>query len=411
VMVQVVDVPTRRTVATKEAASTLDGLLDLEEDLVGAIASALGIDTAATHWKPSRVIEAQKCYARACLLRDRLAKGSLEQARYLLERAVQIDPQYSDALAALASTYALGAIATANFEDIQHALVFANRALTINPRHARARMWQGYAFFRCELWTEAICAYRHAIELDPTNSQAYYFCGAGLMFSGRCDEALGFAQRAVQLDSGNGLWWLALGSCHLRLGHLEEASYSFIRARSLEAADAQHPSAGAAAYLGEVLRLQGRLEEGREQALAGIETAERSDHAYRDAFRAHALLVLGRIALDANNPAAASAAFGQVLAQMQGRSRTLSCGHFVVQALAGLARANRETAAFDEARRLFDARAVYNFEPFFGATDDLTLTELALGAESVYRLNDASVLRSRADASTTAELARRGRRR
>jgi tetratricopeptide (TPR) repeat protein len=317
----------------------------------------------------------------------------------LLERAVEIDPEYSDALAALASTYALSAIATANFIDIEAALVFANRALAINPRHAVAHMWQGYALFRCELWNKAIRAYRRAIELDPAESQAYYFCGGSLLFSGRCEEALGFLQRAVQLQPAGGLWWLALGSCHGRLGHIKEAAYRFGRARSLEATEASHPTAGAAAYLGEVLRLQGRLDEGRKEALAGIEAAELSDHAYRDTFRAHGLVVLGRIALDAEHVVAAAAAFRQVLAQSQGRSRTRSCGHFAVQALAGLARASGDTGAYDQARRLFDGRAAYNFEPFFGATDDLTLSDLAASARSVGRANEAGELLARADSA------------
>ncbi len=395
--VQVVDVPTRRVVAVKEAASSVDGLLEFEDELVRAVASVLGADSDASHSQSGRVIDAQKCYARACLLRDGLARGSLEQARDLLERAVEIDPDHADALAALASTYALSTIATTNFMDIESALVCANRALAIDPQHAKARMWQGYAFFRCELWTEAIRAYRHAIELDPTDAQAHYFCGASLMFCGRGQEALAFAQRAVQLESASGLWWLALGSCHMGLGHLEEAAYCFARARSLETPDARHPTAGAAAYLGEVLRRQGRLQEGRKEALAAVETAEHSDHAYREAFRAHALLVLGRTALDADHSGAASAAFRQVLAQLRGRPRTRACGHFAVQALAGLARATAESDAYDEARRLFDARAVYNFEPFFGATDNATLAELALAAQAVHRFDDAREFLSRAD--------------
>lgn len=77
---------------------------------------------------------------------------------------------------------------------------------------------------------------------------------------------------------------LLLGAAHLSLQHYLEAHYSFTRAHQLEGAPVRFPTAGAAAYVAEVLRLQGRLEDARRCALDGLESAERSDHAYRDFF-------------------------------------------------------------------------------------------------------------------------------
>jgi len=118
----------------------------------------------------------------------------------------------------------------------------------------------------------------------------------------------------------------------------------------------------------------------RSEALAGIEAAERSDHAYRDTFRAHGLTVLGRVSLDREDMAAADAAFRQVLAQAKGRPRPRAFGHLVVQALCGLARATNDDSFFLEGQRLFEARETYNFERFYGALNEDTLSDLARAA-------------------------------
>jgi tetratricopeptide (TPR) repeat protein len=250
--------------------------------------------------------------------------------------------------------------------------------LAIDPNHVRANVWRGYALAGLGRTDEAGAAFLRALQLDPADTDALYFAaGHALLFVPRpqARDALPLLQRAVEAEASDGMWWLALGTAHRCLDHFPEASYSFGRARKLEGTAARFTTAGAAAYIAETLRRQGRLDDARVEALAGIEAAERSDHA-RDTFRAHALTVLGRVVLDHGDAAAAEAAFRQVLAQARGRPRPRACGHFVVQALCGLARATGTPQHFIEARTLFEARDKYNFGRFYGALDEDTLLEL-----------------------------------
>ena len=110
--------------------------------------------------------------------------------------------------------------------------------------------------------------------------------------------------------------------------------------------------------------------------LAGIEAAERSDHMYRDTFRAISLCALGRTALDQGDTAAAHAAFTQVIAHIKGRERTLGGGHLLVQALAGLARAGDGPQALAEARHLFEHRERFNFSTLWTCDDATSQREL-----------------------------------
>jgi serine/threonine protein kinase/tetratricopeptide (TPR) repeat protein len=397
--VEVVNVATADTVSVERVTGELTQLATVQDQLASAIGRVLSGGIVPARQPARATFEAQQCYTHARMLIERISKGSLEDARVLLEQAIEIDGQYADALAALAETHALGAIATTNSADYEVALTAANRALAVDPGHVRAHVWRGYVLAALGRTDDAAAAYGRAIELDSSDVEALYFAaGLKLMQPAACcpAEAVRLLQRAIECDPSRGLWWLALGTAHRCLDQSREAIYSFTRAQKLEDTPARFGTAGAAAYVADMLRRDGRLDDARRHARAGIDAAERSDHAYRDTFRAHALTVLGRVALDQGDRLAAEAAFNQVLAQARGRPRPRACGHFVVQALSGLARATGKSTYFDDARELFESRETYNFGTFYGALVGDTLFELALVAHSLGRIDDAHSLQMRA---------------
>jgi tetratricopeptide (TPR) repeat protein len=397
---EVVDVATGVTIATEGAAGSLRDLPTAQVQLAEAIANVVsGATVASNRPRGETTFEAQECYTRARLLIERISKGSLEDARVLIERTLAIDERNADALAALATTHALRAIATTDPADYDRALAAADRAIAIDPRGVKAHVWKGYALAAQGRFDEAAHSYDRAIELDPADTEALYFAAGICLMAPTAfshGKALVLLQRAIEVDESQGMWWLALGTAHRCLGQSREAIYSFTRAQKLEGTPARFATAGAAAYVGEMLRLDRRLEEARHHARLGIEAAERSDHAYRDTFRAHALNILGRVALDQGDSSAAEAAFNQVLAQARGRPRPRACGHFVVQARCGLARVSKSTALFDEARTLFERQETYNFGTFYGALNGDTLFELAVAAHVLGRTDEANALQVRA---------------
>ena len=347
----------------------------LPQTIATAAAVGSGVSSDAAR---SSSLEAQQSYARARHLLNHLSKGSVEQAIELLERAAAIDAEFVPALAGLAWAYGFRSIATTDPADLERAYAYAERALERDPRNADAHMWRAYVLLRRAQYEDAADAARRSAQFAPANATAPYFAGSALMFAGRSAEALPFLQRSLELDARVGMAWLALGAAHLALSQLREAHSSFVRARRLEGLPVKFPTAGAAAYVAEVLRLQGHLDEARAEAIEGLDSSERSDHAYRDFFRGHALVVLGRTALEQGDTAAARVAFHQVLGQASGRPRTRSCGQLVVQALAGLAVADNRPELLEEGERLLASRAQYNFEPFFGALDEQTRQEIAV---------------------------------
>jgi serine/threonine protein kinase/tetratricopeptide (TPR) repeat protein len=399
VVARLVDVATGRAVDAREVRGSLNELFTLQRTVAEWLVTELsGAILAPAQPVRQTTIETYECFTRARLLIEGFRKGSLEDARELLERAVALDDRHVPSLAALATMHGLRAIANPTAAEYERAIAYADRALSIEPRHVEALVWKSYALAALGRHPEAEEAVHQALAVDPRNTEALYFAAGVALFwkrPARFAEALRLLRRAVESDDERGMWWLALGTAHLGLDHRRAALYSYGRAQRLENTPSRFSTAGVAAYAGETLRRSRQFEEARDSAFAGLEAAERSDHAYRDTFRAHALTVIGRIALDRGDTAAAEAAFHQVLAQARGRPQPRACGHFVVQALSGLARASGNCEYFQEARRLFESREAFNFAPFFGALDTDTLFELALAAHTSGLDDDATRLLAR----------------
>jgi tetratricopeptide (TPR) repeat protein len=241
------------------------------------------------------------------------------------------------------------------------------------------------------------------MELDPASAYAPYFAALCRFQTGRKDEALRLFQRAVELDPRHGFAWLGVGWTHLDLGHLAEARWCLEKCVALEGEAQMGPTSGVAGYLGECLRRSGDLSGARSACLQGLEAVERSDFMYRDTFRGVCLCVLGRSALTEGDTAAAQAAFTQAVAHLRGRARALGGGQLLVQALAGLARAEKSEERLEQARDLFARRDGHDFSLMWSCTDDVTLLELSRAASSFGRTDEAAELRRKAVAAGSSE--------
>ena len=186
----------------------------------------------------------------------------LPEAIACFERAIELDPQYADALAWLADSYRLiGTFGGAPFSEVMpKARELADRALSIDPelaealatkaavtetydrrfvegealyeqairadpRHARARcqraLWGYIRGTRTADW--AVAETTHAVADDPLNSWIRAMHSWMLSLTGRHDESLVEAEAARQLDLDSFFAHWNLMRCHANRGDYERA--------------------------------------------------------------------------------------------------------------------------------------------------------------------------------------------
>jgi eukaryotic-like serine/threonine-protein kinase len=143
--------------------------------------------------------EAQEAYLRGIYWRE---KGNDSKSFQYLQQAVEKDPSYADAWAALAVTYGMmydhGLISAKEARPKERAA--ANRALELDNTSAEAHMALGGILqYRDWNWAEADREFRRAIELNPNFALAHAPLGEGLAARGKFEEALGEFRRALQL--------------------------------------------------------------------------------------------------------------------------------------------------------------------------------------------------------------------
>jgi TolB-like protein len=334
---------------------------------------------------------AYEAYVRGRQLWFRLAKGAFDEAELHFHEAIRLDPAYAPPFVGLASIHAMRFTFRTDPAELAAAAEFARRAIALAPALGEPHVWLCYALSRQWRLEDAMVEARRAMELEPRHPLAPYFGGCALLVARRLDEAVALLQRAGELDPAFGFSWLALGWAHLESGRPEVASWCFERSLAIETGGGGKtgPTAGVVAYVGETLRRMGRPIEARAKAMEALEAIARTDHMYRDTFHAFALATLGRTALDQGEMEGAKVAFGQLVAHVTGRSRTLGGGQFHAQGLAGLAAAGAGETHLDDALARMERRDEFDWSWMWGCLDVDTLPLLERAARMLGRVAQA----------------------
>ena len=139
-----------------------------------------------------------------------LAEGRAADAEASFRRALQIDPDYVDALVGLGQA----ALATGRFAD---ALRFVDQAIELEPPLAEAHLARGRALEALSRPNDAQAAYFRAIEADPTLATASLRIAALQLDQGRFDQALARLDGVVELTPEDPEAHFLRGRAHLAL--------------------------------------------------------------------------------------------------------------------------------------------------------------------------------------------------
>lgn len=384
IFMQVTHVPTERVTTSEKVDGLLEEIFAMQDRLGEKAAEALRLQALAPEApaKAAPTVPAYERYARGRQHWLQMTKGGFDVAQEQFQQAIEQDPEYPGALAGLAAVHDMRFTFTTDRGELDRAVAHARRAIELEPRQPDAHVWLGYALWRQGRAEEALAVMKRAAGLDSSNMYPAYFSACILMSVGDVAGALPLYQRAVELGPAFGFAWVGLGNAHMELGNFAEATWTLDKGVQLEAR-AFHATAGADGYAGECLRRTGQLDLARGRCLTGLEAVERTDHMYRDTFRAICLCVLGRTALQQRDLETARAAYQQCELHLGGRPRTLGGGFLLCQALAGRAAVERDRALYEEARELLERRSKMDWSWFWLCEKGVVMSDLASASEAL----------------------------
>lgn len=192
----------------------LENILVVQDEIAGMIAQTLthrvtkSVSPLVTSTTPNT--KAYSAYLEGRYLWNKRPGDVVWQALEKFEQAIEIDPTFAPAHAALASVY--GTLGAWEFgmlppaEALAKAKASAKQALTLDPSLAAGHTAVGYSTLHFDWNAEKACReFDQAIALNPTWVDAHHWHSHALCAAGRFPESLAACRQTLELDPLNPL--------------------------------------------------------------------------------------------------------------------------------------------------------------------------------------------------------------
>jgi adenylate cyclase len=153
--------------------------------------------------KPTESLEAYDYMLRARPALQRPTRTNNVEARALLHRAIQLDPNYAAAYAALGETYHIALSmgwAQSPTAYLKRAEQFASKALSLNELEVRAHIILGRIDIFRQQFKQAEVELERAAAINPNDAQGLAGRGNILLWLGQTDAAIAALERAQHID-------------------------------------------------------------------------------------------------------------------------------------------------------------------------------------------------------------------
>ncbi len=260
---QLIDAESDRHVWAERFDREMDDVFELQDDIVASIAAIVGPEITLAEIERARskrpeTLDAWDHYLRAVSSYNKLTKDDMAKAVSHLGKAVEIEPDFTNAYAQLALCHVqIGVYGWVRpvREAYRQARLMAEEAIRLAPSAPESNQALAFVLMSTGEAEAAVLAARRAIERNPNYAEAYSTLGHALIFCGELEDGLEACQLALRGNPRDvrGTWLHdAFGHAYFMLGEYEKAIEVSIKGRQ------QNPSAvgalltlaGSHAYLG-----------------------------------------------------------------------------------------------------------------------------------------------------------------
>jgi adenylate cyclase len=246
---QLIDAVTGHHLWAERYDGTMGKIFALQDQITQEIVSALAVKLTGTEnqiiaEKGTDNVEAYDAFLRGWIHYLRETPDDLVRAIQSFKKAIELDPNYGRAYAALALAYCMGSWLPGVDKGLEasgvkglEARLRARQYLKPAMKNPTSIAHHVNALFN--LWWRqhdmAVSEVERALGLDPNSPSSNQGMGVVLFFSGKPKEAVEFTKRAMRLDPHNPApYYDQLGSAQFCMGNLEGAVTLFEKGRRLK---------------------------------------------------------------------------------------------------------------------------------------------------------------------------------
>jgi serine/threonine protein kinase/tetratricopeptide (TPR) repeat protein len=208
----------------------MEDVFAIQDDISQAIVKALRVILSEGEKKQIEKaravnVEAYEFYLRGKQAAHQSRRKSMDYARQMFERAIEVDPSYALAYAGLADCFSqIYSQFDARDYNLRQADIASSRALELEPELAEAHLARGLAISLSKRYEEARPYFEQAMKLNPKLFDAVIWYGRQQLSQGKYEEAVKLFERSIALRPEDYQAGGFLGMALTSLGRIDEAA-------------------------------------------------------------------------------------------------------------------------------------------------------------------------------------------
>jgi adenylate cyclase len=216
----------------------LEDIFSVQDEVRNKIVMALSVELTSDDEKRMKKkstsdLMAYDYYLRGLELHATKMEGGLEKSKVMFQKAIDIDPGYARAYAALGHAVLMEWIFGFNRDKacLDEALELAQKAVVTDPDESAGYGLRGHVYLWTKHHDKGIGQIRKAIALGPNNAEWIAALGEQLTWSGKFLDGIHYLEQAMRLDPQYPAFYLwNLGHAHYLAGQYDKSADIFLRA-------------------------------------------------------------------------------------------------------------------------------------------------------------------------------------